>query len=431
MIEGEIANSDRLDRGRFLALVPKVGLLRKFVGATPESPNNEALNVNSGFNSSTAFDVFGGIETESEEKVEYGECGSPLRVVLVDSNQKVASPIIIDFKRITGDFNDINYIGFGQSLVDLSIPIEDDSEDSQDGSNEGDKVDTYVNLSSVNISYSRKTGGRKKKSSLKNHLMTTRSSKATDEKGRIKTVVWNLEEVTKMVENVRCGLESQLYPIMIEIWVGKEKRRHVRNIGYDHKPMILFIQESKLFSFDNGVICSLEGSLLTRGIGIEEVGYAGGLIIMWNEDIFSVKACVSNSRCIIVARELLRIMKEVVFCNVYAANVENERKELWDFILNPQASFPDPWCMGGDFNTVLDPSERKGGDCNTASMCNLNSFISETWLENKDLISEVRKRWSNCNPSRLKGLVLAARSFQSEDQEMAFDKYEGVVSKAH
>ncbi|KAK2650234.1 hypothetical protein Ddye_017723 [Dipteronia dyeriana] len=135
--------------------------------------------------------------------------------------------------------------------------------------------------------------------------------------------------------------------------------------------------KSKLSSFDNGVIRSLGGSLLSREIGVDAVGSAGGLITMWNENLFSIKACVSYNICIIVVGELLRINKEVVFCNVCAANVENKRKKLWDFILNFQAMFIVLWCIGRDFNSVRDSSERKWGVCNMASIHNFNYFISK------------------------------------------------------
>ncbi|KAK3228826.1 hypothetical protein Dsin_000707 [Dipteronia sinensis] len=69
---------------------------------------------------------------------------------------------------------------------------------------------------------------------------------------------------------------------------------------------------------------------------------------------------------------------EVVFCNVYAPNMESERKGLWDFIENITHSFSMPWCLGGDFNTVLDPSESKGGECNMGSARNFNLFISRS-----------------------------------------------------
>lgn len=85
--------------------------------------------------------------------------------------------------------------------------------------------------------------------------------------------------------------------------------------------------------------------MLTRGVEVEVEGSAGGLISLWNKDRFEAKACITSKRCI-------------VFCNVYALNLENERRELWDFLLRAQGSLSLPWCIGGDFNTMLDALER-------------------------------------------------------------------------
>ncbi|KAK4848515.1 hypothetical protein QYF36_013977 [Acer negundo] len=126
------------------------------------------------------------------------------------------------------------------------------------------------------------------------------------------------------------------------------------------KPEVLFIQESKLKSFDNRTISSLGGVRRNRGIGVDAEGASGGLITLWNKDFFTVKACISYSRCIILSDSLRKIRKKIVLCNIYAASIDKERRELWDFILGAQQTFSDPWGIGGDFNTVLDPSKRVG-----------------------------------------------------------------------
>ncbi|KAK3193985.1 hypothetical protein Dsin_025295 [Dipteronia sinensis] len=107
-----------------------------------------------------------------------------------------------------------------------------------------------------------------------------------------------------------------------------ENRKVVRNLVMSLKPQLLFIQESKLNKFDSRVIKSLGGSILTSGMGVEATGSAGGLITLRNEELFTVKTCISNDRSIILSRELVRLRKDVVFCNVYATNRECERKEL-------------------------------------------------------------------------------------------------------
>lgn len=57
-------------------------------------------------------------------------------------------------------------------------------------------------------------------------------------------------------------------------------------------------------------------------------GAVGGLISLWNDNSFVVKACISNQRCIILAWELVKLKKEIVFCNIYASSQDSEKAEL-------------------------------------------------------------------------------------------------------
>ncbi|KAK1559289.1 hypothetical protein Q3G72_012878 [Acer saccharum] len=97
----------------------------------------------------------------------------------------------------------------------------------------------------------------------------------------------------------------------------EEKKEMVRKLVFRHKPMDLFIQESKLKVFDNTVICKLGGTWLTRGVGVDFEGAgraASGLISLWKEDSFVVKACISCKICIILAGEMVLLNKEIMLC---------------------------------------------------------------------------------------------------------------------
>ncbi|KAK1563702.1 hypothetical protein Q3G72_031471 [Acer saccharum] len=98
------------------------------------------------------------------------------------------------------------------------------------------------------------------------------------------------------------------------------------------------------------VMKALGGSWLSRGIGMEVDGVAGALILLWNEDQFMVKVCIINKQYVVLIGELT------------------------------VKSFLISWCMGGDFNSVLDPSERVGAGCNMSSVRNFNAFILEAKL---------------------------------------------------
>ncbi|KAK3222231.1 hypothetical protein Dsin_009256 [Dipteronia sinensis] len=82
---------------------------------------------------------------------------------------------------------------------------------------------------------------------------------------------------------------------------------------------------------EKGMMRSLSGTWLSKGVSVDANGSAGRLLSLWNEDLFDAKSFKATKRCIIME--------------------------------------------GGDFNTVLDSSERKDGNGNMASSRNFSSFI--------------------------------------------------------
>ncbi|KAK2650727.1 hypothetical protein Ddye_018216 [Dipteronia dyeriana] len=74
-----------------------------------------------------------------------------------------------------------------------------------------------------------------------------------------------------------------------------------------------------------------------------------------------------------------KIDKDVVLCNVYASTLEHEIRELWGRIRYSQQTLSLPWCIWGDFHTILHASERKVGVFNRwSAMINFNDFIIRT-----------------------------------------------------
>ncbi|KAK2662564.1 hypothetical protein Ddye_001138 [Dipteronia dyeriana] len=82
---------------------------------------------------------------------------------------------------------------------------------------------------------------------------------------------------------------------------------------------------------------------------------------------------------------------------------ESDRRALWEFIRLSQQSLPTPWCVKGDFNTVLDPLERVEVSCNLGFIMSFANFISRahivdmflhgsayTWSNNREIEARVR-----------------------------------------
>ncbi|XP_060187015.1 uncharacterized protein LOC132616547 [Lycium barbarum] len=53
--------------------------------------------------------------------------------------------------------------------------------------------------------------------------------------------------------------------------------------------------------------------------------------------------------------------------SVYAKCSKAERKDLWESLEDINRNITDPWCIGGDFNVIVDPDEKLGGKPHRAS----------------------------------------------------------------
>ncbi|XP_075086347.1 uncharacterized protein LOC142169050 [Nicotiana tabacum] len=80
---------------------------------------------------------------------------------------------------------------------------------------------------------------------------------------------------------------------------------------------------------------------------------------------------------------------------VYAKCTENERRELWSSLEEIHTHINGPWCIGGDFNVILDPEENKGGNPHRMRI----SFEFSSCMDNCEVVDLgfVGPRFTWCN----------------------------------
>ena len=67
---------------------------------------------------------------------------------------------------------------------------------------------------------------------------------------------------------------------------------------------------------------------------------------------------------------------------VHASCSLAERRDLWNYLVDFAATCASPWLVGGDFNSILDPIEKKGGRrAFELSMTNFQACVSTAGLE--------------------------------------------------
>ncbi|KAL5542394.1 hypothetical protein UlMin_010104 [Ulmus minor] len=147
-------------------------------------------------------------------------------------------------------------------------------------------------------------------------------------------------------------------------WTSNALLSHVRKFS----PDIVFLLESKLFSTQIPRLARKLGFL--NFYGVDRVGLSGGLVLFWKDHVivkinsaarFYIDAFISSSD-IIPWR----------FSGIYGDPNPNQRKNTWELIQRLCLVDHGPWLCCGDFNEILDASEKLGG--REKPQCGIDNF---------------------------------------------------------
>lgn len=187
------------------------------------------------------------------------------------------------------------------------------------------------------------------------------------------------------------------------------KKRFVKNLIKAQRPDFLLIQETKLDQLNDFQIKRLWYESEVQVVVAEAEGLSGGLITLWNAQVFRAVEVIVNRRFILI-KGVFSANFPCIILNVYAPNDMVARRSLWEEIMDLKARFTDSWCMGGDFNEILDIHERIGCTRVDRGMQDFQDFINNMELQNVPMIGR-SFTWSNFQAhniqSRLDRFLLA------------------------
>lgn len=87
----------------------------------------------------------------------------------------------------------------------------------------------------------------------------------------------------------------------------------------------------------------------------------GRIWIAWQPRVFRVQVVDMSEQHIHCKATVQQNMKQFFITFVYGANHETNRKALWTALTSIANSLIEPWCVLGDFNSVLYAGDRIGG----------------------------------------------------------------------
>ena len=96
---------------------------------------------------------------------------------------------------------------------------------------------------------------------------------------------------------------------------------------------------------------------------MEPVGKGGGLAVMWKESC-KVEVLQDNRRVIDLK---IQWQEKMFFLTcVYGEPIKGKRGDVWERITRIGTTRNGAWVMTGDFNELIDPSEKIGGAARSA-----------------------------------------------------------------
>ncbi|GMI85575.1 hypothetical protein HRI_002226800 [Hibiscus trionum] len=167
-----------------------------------------------------------------------------------------------------------------------------------------------------------------------------------------------------------------------------EKVRALINLLGEVRCNVCFIHETKLGAMKPCLANRLQGRRFGGLAWSPAEGASGGLVSLWDESFFVAETTVVNRRFIAVTGTLVSVSKQCCFINLYAPNEPGDRRIIFEEISVLISNAQCPVVVGGDFNVVLDESERQGSAEWVDRGAMLKDFIYQNALVDLPLLGD-------------------------------------------
>ncbi|KAL8553215.1 hypothetical protein ACS0TY_001749 [Phlomoides rotata] len=139
------------------------------------------------------------------------------------------------------------------------------------------------------------------------------------------------------------------------------KRNEIRKMIQHNGIEMCCLQETKMEKYENWIGRDIWGDRNFDWAYCEAEGRSGGLISIWNSNVFS-KSCSWHTKGLLVVKGIwLEDSSDLLLLNVYAPCNSTEKAQLWDIIISVTELYEDyRICVAGDFNSIREESERIG-----------------------------------------------------------------------
>ncbi|XP_021991989.1 uncharacterized protein LOC110888790 [Helianthus annuus] len=153
------------------------------------------------------------------------------------------------------------------------------------------------------------------------------------------------------------------------------KAVHIKELKKQNNINFIAIQETQFTDSAKLQVKSFWGNSLFESEYVNASGRSGGLLNIWDPNLFACISSVHNRFFLASLGELVNGREKLNIVNIYAPHDNNLKKELWNDLINLMESHTGAWILLGDFNCVREPYERKNSKFDPLAAKSFNQFI--------------------------------------------------------
>ena len=180
---------------------------------------------------------------------------------------------------------------------------------------------------------------------------------------RIKILRWNV-----------CGLNDS------------EKRKLIKGVVRNQKPDLVCLLETKVKEMSQQLVNSVGIGRFLNWASVDARGTAGGLLLLWDNRVLENLEVERGGYSISIRFRNCADGFSWIFSGVYGPVISSEKEDFWEELSAIRGLWGDPWCLGGDFNAVRFPEERRNSLRLTTEMRRFSKVLGELGLKDLPLV---------------------------------------------
>jgi exonuclease III len=143
---------------------------------------------------------------------------------------------------------------------------------------------------------------------------------------------------------------------------SKLKAEALKDLKKMASPSVILLQETKMDS-SSLLEATKKNFNTTGGAVVSSQGASGGIATLWNEQTWNSEVIFETQNWLLTVLKNKDNNSIIYVVNVYMPNSYKDKMATWNSLSDLRNSIDPSSCIiGGDFNTHLNPGEKKGGN---------------------------------------------------------------------